>query len=63
MVRSLCQYPTQASAQEAGMSLEEYRDFVFKACNLDKPNPEKAWLEVREKQQFIVDHLNTVDQG
>jgi aminopeptidase len=61
MVRSLCQYPTQASAQEAGMSLEEYRDFVFKACNLDHPEPHKAWLEVREKQQSIVDHLNTVD--
>jgi len=60
--RSLCQYPTQASAQEAGMSLEEYRDFVFKACNLDKPDPKKAWLEVREKQQSIVDHLNTVDK-
>jgi aminopeptidase len=62
MVRSLCQYPTQASAQEAGMSLEEYRDFVFKACNLDQPNPKKAWLAVREKQQSIVDHLNTVDK-
>lgn len=62
MVRSLCQYPTQASAQEAGMSLEEYRDFVFKACNLHKESPKKAWLEVREKQQSIVDHLNTVDK-
>ena len=62
LVRSLCQYPTQASAQEAGMSLDEYREFVFKACNLDKPDPKKAWLEVREKQQSIVDHLNTVDK-
>lgn len=61
MVRSLCQYPTQASAQEASMSLEDYREFVFKACNLDKPDPAKAWLAVREKQQSIVDHLNTVD--
>ncbi|MDF1696549.1 MAG: aminopeptidase [Saprospiraceae bacterium] len=62
LARTLCQYPTQASAQEAGMSLEEYRQFVFKACNLDKPDPKKAWLEVREKQQSIVDHLNTVDK-
>ena len=62
MVRSLCQYPTQASAQEAGMSLDEYRDFVFRACNLDKSNPKEAWLEVRKKQQSIVDHLNTVDK-
>lgn len=62
MVRSLCQYPTQASAQEAGMSLDEYRDFVFKACNLHKSDPQKAWLEVRENQQAIVEHLNTVDK-
>jgi len=62
LTRSLCQYPTQANAQEAGMSLEEYRDFVFRACNLDKPDPKRAWLEVREKQQSIVDHLNTVDK-
>jgi len=62
LTRSLCQYPTQASAQEAGMSLEEYRDFVFKACNLHKPDPTKAWLEVREKQQSIVDDLNEVDR-
>ncbi len=62
LARSLCQYPTHASAQEAGMSLEEYREFVFKACNLDKPDPTKAWLEVREKQQSIVDMLNTVDK-
>lgn len=62
MVRSLCQYPTHASAQEAGMCLEEYRNFVFKACNLDKPDPKKAWLEVRERQQSIVDRLNTVNK-
>ncbi|MEM9545568.1 MAG: aminopeptidase [Bacteroidota bacterium] len=61
LTRSLCQYPTQASAQEAGMSLEEYRDFVFKACNLDKPDPLKAWIKVREKQQSIVDRLDSVD--
>lgn len=62
MVRTLCQYPTEASAQEAGMSLDEYRNFVFKACNLDKDNPQASWLEVRKNQQSIVDHLNTVDR-
>jgi len=62
MVRSLCLYPTQASAQEAGMSLEEYTDFVFKACNLHLDDPKSAWLGRRKNQQAIVDHLNTVDQ-
>ncbi|MEE9440281.1 MAG: aminopeptidase [Saprospiraceae bacterium] len=61
MVRSLCQYPTQASAQEAGMSLEEYRAFVFGACKLYDDNPQSSWLAVRAKQQAIVDYLNTVE--
>ena len=56
--RNLCQYPTDASAQEAGMSLEEYQHFVFNACKLYEPDPEAAWLEVRKSQQHIVDHLN-----
>lgn len=56
--RSLCQFPTQANAQEAGMSLEEYEEFVFHACKLDEEDPIAAWLEVRQSQQKIVDVLN-----
>lgn len=56
--RSLCQYPTLANAQEAGMSLEEYEDFVFRACKLYDPDPVQSWLEVRRWQQQIVDLLN-----
>jgi len=58
MRRSLCQYPTQANAQEAGMSLEEYEQFVFNACKLYDKNPVESWLEVRKKQQRIVDFLD-----
>lgn len=56
--RNLCQYPTLANAQEAGMSLEEYEDFVFRACKLYDPDPVQSWLEVRQWQQQIVDLLN-----
>lgn len=56
--RSLCQFPTQAAAQEAGMSLTEYEHFVFHACRLYDENPEASWLEVRKNQQHIVDYLN-----
>ncbi len=56
--RNICQYPTAASAQEAGMSLEEYEHFVFNACKLFEPDPQAAWQEVRRSQQRIVDHLN-----
>lgn len=56
--RSLCQYPTQANAQEAGMSLEAYEKFVFEACRLYDDDPIASWLDVRASQQNIVDHLN-----
>lgn len=59
--RCLCQYPTQAAAQEAGMSLEEYQHFVYNACKLYDEDPKSSWLQVRNQQQDIVDYLNKVD--
>lgn len=59
MRRSLCQYPTQANAQEAGMSLEEYEQFIYQACRLYEENPTESWLEVRRQQQQIVDLLDS----
>lgn len=61
MKRSLCQFPTLASAQEADMSLEEYQEFVFNACHLYADDPKSEWLKIRESQQKIVDFLNTKD--
>jgi aminopeptidase len=58
MKRNLCQYPTDAAAQEAGMSLSEYEAFVFDACKLNEDNPQQAWLDLRVNQKNIVDHLN-----
>ncbi len=56
--RNLCQYPTDAAAQEAGMSSSEYETFVFQACKLFEKNPIDAWLRLRAEQQRIVEHLN-----
>lgn len=56
--RNLCQYPTIAAAQNAGMSLEEYETFVFSACHLFKDDPKAEWLKVRKFQKKIVDVLN-----
>jgi aminopeptidase len=56
--RNLCLFPTDAGAQEAGMSLEAYREFVFNACRLYDENPLESWLQVRRNQQQIVDLLN-----
>jgi len=52
------QYPCQASAQDAEMSLAEYEDFVFGAGLLEKPDPVAAWKQVSQRQQHLVDFLN-----
>ncbi|MEL6637590.1 MAG: aminopeptidase [Bacteroidota bacterium] len=59
--RSLCQYPTDAAAQNAGMSLEQYEAFVYGACHLYADSPIDEWLAVRQSQQQIVDLLNSRD--
>ena len=61
MERSLCLFPTEANAKRAGMSLEDYEQFVFKGCGLLEENPKGVWLNVREEQQAVVDYLNRVD--
>ncbi len=60
--RNLCQYPTLAAAQNADMSLEEYQEFIFGACNLYTDDPQQAWLNRRKDQQKIVDLLNKRDK-
>ncbi|MHB9143772.1 MAG: aminopeptidase [Symbiobacteriia bacterium] len=41
-------YPTQALAQQAGMSLDEYADFVFGATNIDWPATVAMMTKVKE---------------
>lgn len=62
MRRCLCQYPTQAGADDAEMTLEEYENFVFSACHLLAEDPVAKWLEVRKIQQVYVDYLNKVER-
>jgi aminopeptidase len=56
---TLCEFPTEAQAQESGMSKEEYEKFVFSACYLYHDHPEHQWNDLRERQQHIVGYLNT----
>lgn len=55
----LTQFPTNASAQDADMSLSSYEDFVYSACKVDQDDPIAAWQKLRSDQQHIVDFLNT----
>ena len=44
------QYPCQASAQDAEMSLSEYENFVLKACLVHRKDPVAAWKSVARRQ-------------
>ncbi len=46
----VCQYPTNALAQEAGMALPQFEDFLYGACLLD-------WDAEEEKLRRIADRL------
>jgi aminopeptidase len=56
---TLCAYPTSSAAQESDMSLDEYEQFVYSACFLDKQDPVAEWQQLAERQQKAVDMLNT----
>jgi len=50
-------YPTDAYAQDAGMSLKEYEDFVFGAVHTNEDDPTAFWNSVKDKQQSAVDYM------
>ena len=55
-------YPTHAMAQEADMSLAEYREFVYAAGMLNEDDPVAYWKKVGQEQQQMVDWLKGHDQ-
>jgi aminopeptidase len=57
----LTRFPTNAYAQDAGMSLTDYENFVFDAMLLNEDDPAAAWRKVRDEQQRYVDYLNQHD--
>jgi aminopeptidase len=58
----LTEYPTQASAQEAEMSLSDYEDFVYGAGLLDRPDPVALWREEGARQQRLIHWLGGKDK-
>jgi aminopeptidase len=59
---TLTQYPTEASAQDAEMSLPEYADFVYGACMIGADDPVGYWRNMAAEQQRLVDWLKGHDQ-
>lgn len=59
---TLAPYPTQSMAQEAGMDLYSYADFVSKALMIDKKDPIAEWQRVEVEQDRIVNFLNKTNE-
>ena len=53
----LTQFPTNAAAQDASMSLTQYEDFVYGAGFLDDPDPAERWREFGERIDRLADSL------
>ncbi|HEX8991468.1 MAG TPA: aminopeptidase [Anaerolineales bacterium] len=51
-------YPTAAYAQDAGMSLSEYEDFLFKAVHAQEEDPIAYWKHSGVEQQKAIDFLS-----
>jgi len=50
-------YPTDSMAQEASMSLMDYREFIFDACLLGSDDPISEWRKFSLDQQKYCDYL------
>jgi aminopeptidase len=50
-----CQYPTPALAQEAGMSTDEFADFLYGACLID-------WAELGRQMRRHADRFDEADE-
>lgn len=55
-------YPTDGYAQDAGMSLKEYEDFVFNAVHAGEADPIAFWNSTAEGQQKAIDWLKDKSQ-
>lgn len=56
---TLCMYPTQALAAQAGLTLEEYGHQIEKACYLNKPEPTRAWRQFAHKVDELTEWLDS----
>jgi aminopeptidase len=54
---ALTLFPTNALAQEADMSQEEYEEFVFEAMALNENDPIHYWREKAEEQGRLIERL------
>lgn len=58
---TLAMYGTQAMADEAGLTLEEYWDEIINACHLDAENPLALWKDFQKQITELKTTLNNLD--
>lgn len=51
-------FPTEAIAMDAEMSLDEYEDFFYKACFVDRDDPVAEWKKVAEQHVRILEWIS-----
>lgn len=56
----ICGYPTNAAAQDAGMSLREFEDVLYRGAFLDQDDPVQAWTSFGERLERIGSFLDGV---
>lgn len=56
---ALVPFPTPSLAQEAAMGTEEYEDFVYHACLVDRKDPVKEWQKISAEQAKAKKYLDT----
>lgn len=54
---TLASYGTEATAKEAGLTIEEYWDQIIKACFLDLKDPIAKWRQVSKEIHRIAERL------
>jgi aminopeptidase len=55
-------FPTQAYADEAGMSLKEFEDFVYNAVHANEDDPIAYWTRVEQEQKKVVERFEGHDK-
>ena len=55
-------FPTHAAAQDAGMSLAEYEDFVYRAGFLDRDDPVAEWTAFGDRLATLAERLGTFQE-
>jgi len=51
---NLAPFPTYSMAQDAEMSFEEFKGFVYRACKLNEDDPVAAWQNVAKNNKLLL---------